>query len=70
MEQKTGVYEHEKKATFIIHVRYRQNSTWQGEIRWVGRDKVQRFRSGLEMLRLMDQAVAEELGGEDEPGWE
>lgn len=70
MEQKTGVHEHEKKTTFIIHVRFRQNSTWQGEIRWVGQDKVRCFRSGLEMIKLMDRAAAEELGSEGEPKWE
>lgn len=60
----------ENKATFIIHVKYRQNATWQGEIKWVNKNKVQYFRSSLEMIKLMDTALAEEFGREVEVSWE
>ena len=70
MEQQSGVAEHEKKATFIIHVKFRQNSTWQGEIKWVNQNKVQYFRSSLEMVKLMDQAVASEFGGAVSVEWD
>lgn len=46
----------EGKATFLVHIRFRQNATWQGSITWVEREKTQNFRSALEMLKLMDEA--------------
>jgi hypothetical protein len=70
MEQLSGAAEHEKKATFIIHVKYRQNATWQGEIKWVNKNKVQYFRSSLEMIKLMDLALAEEFGKDVEIEWD
>lgn len=44
-------------AVFYIQVRYRQHSTWQGELLWKGHDKVF-FRSVLELLRLLHSALA------------
>lgn len=46
------------KATFVIHVQFRRNATWQGTIQWVDQDKTQSFRSTLEMIRLIDEAMA------------
>lgn len=64
-----------KLATFIIHVQYRQNATWQGKIVWAESKQSTHFRSALEMLKLMDSAVEradvdneemnnQEIGGE------
>ena len=47
------------KATFVIHVQFRQNATWQGTIQWVDEKKEQHFRSTLEMLRLLDEALSD-----------
>jgi len=47
------------RANFIIHVFYRQNATWQGEILWVEGKQEQKFRSVLEMLRLMGSVLEE-----------
>ena len=44
------------KATFLIHIQFRKNSTWQGNITWIEKDKTQNFRSTLEMLELMGEA--------------
>lgn len=45
------------EATFVVHIQYRQNATWQGEVLWAeGRRKVH-FRSALELLKLMDGAL-------------
>ena len=46
-----------EKGTFIVHVLYRQNATWQGEVVWADKKKKQRFRSALELLKLMDSAL-------------
>ena len=45
------------RANFIIHVFYRQNATWQGEILWVEGRQEQKFRSTLEMQRLIDSVL-------------
>lgn len=46
-----------KDATFIIRVQYRQHSSWQGEVTWVDQKKKEYFRSVLELVRLMDEAL-------------
>lgn len=46
------------KAKFVVHVQFRQNATWQGTILWVEKNKTQRFRSTLEMLKLMDEVLS------------
>lgn len=45
------------RDTFVIKILNRQNSTWQGNITWVEGEKSQNFRSALEMLKLMDEAL-------------
>lgn len=52
--------EHESrgdKATFIVNVKFRQNASWQGTIQWVDGQKTQQFRSTMEMLKLIDNAL-------------
>lgn len=46
-----------KENTFIIKIREHQHSTWQGSLNWVGADKKCNFRSLLEMIKLIDEAV-------------
>ena len=46
------------QAKFVIHVQFRQNATWQGTIEWLEENKTQRFRSTLEMLKLMEEALS------------
>lgn len=47
-----------KKATFVVQVQYRQNATWQGTVVWTEKEETKRFRSALELLKLMDSAIA------------
>ena len=44
-------------ATFVVHVQYRQNATWQGKIVWAEKNKEIGFRSALELLKLIDTAI-------------
>lgn len=53
-----------EKGTFIVHVMFRQNATWQGEVVWADKKKKQRFRSALELLKLMDSALDGEMDEE------
>ncbi len=44
-------------GTFVIHVQNYENFTWQGEVVWADHNKVQKFRSTLELLKLIDSAL-------------
>ena len=48
------------KATFVVHVQYRQNSTWQGSVVWADKNISKNFRSTLELLKLIDGALNED----------
>ena len=47
----------EERASFMVHVVYRQYNTWQGTITWIEENITSRFKSVLEMLKLMDDVV-------------
>lgn len=47
----------EKSNTFVVKVLQDQNKTWQGSITWTEGEQTQCFRSALEMLNLMNNAV-------------
>ena len=44
-------------ATFSLRVMFRQNATWQGSLTWTDTKQEHRFRSALELLRLIDSAL-------------
>jgi len=46
-----------KRGTFTIRVLFRQNSSWQGSVTWMEGRREQSFRSVLELLLLMDNAL-------------
>jgi hypothetical protein len=50
------------KPEFMIRLNLRQNATWQGELYWVNADRRIHFRSLLEMVNLMQEAM--EISGE------
>lgn len=58
MQDKQILNQKGNQATFIIRVQHRQNSTWQGEIIWTEENKKQHFRSALELIKLMDEALS------------
>lgn len=51
---------HGKEATFVLHVQYRQNSTWQGKLIWIEEEAEETFCSVLELLKLLDSALVKE----------
>ena len=53
-----------KKGTFVVHVQYLENSTWQGEIVWAEKNESLKFRSALELLKIMDSALGTTDQGE------
>ena len=44
-------------GTFITSVRFRQNSTWQGEIYWVEKEEMSRFIDILDFIKKIDNAL-------------
>lgn len=44
-------------ATFYIKIIFLQNATWQGTLRWKEGRREINFRSALEMIMLMNQAL-------------
>ena len=45
-------------ATFSLRILFRQNSSWQGSVMWHEGKTEEPFRSVLELLMLMDSALA------------
>ena len=53
MQDKNG----SNKATFVVQVQFCENSSWQGTLSWTDQRKEQHFRSALELVKLMDEAL-------------
>ena len=43
--------------TFLIKIHYRQNASWQGSIQWLEINCTRFFRSYLELIFLMEEAM-------------
>jgi len=49
----------DKTCSFDISVRFRHNAEWQGSIHWIERNVTKQFSSIVELIKLMDNALAE-----------
>ena len=60
-EQETGPPEADyypgREATFTVRILFRQNASWQGSVTWVEGRREQSFRSVLELILLIDNAL-------------
>jgi hypothetical protein len=65
MADETVSAENTRKESFIVNIQFQQNATWQGTITWIEQKRTVHFRSGLEMIKLMDNAILSDSG--DEP---
>lgn len=63
---------HGDMGSFIIRVQQRQNSSMQGRLTWIEKNKTVYFRSVWELIRLIDSAVEmNSPSPEDElPSWD
>lgn len=52
-----------KQETFVVHIIDQENSTWQGQVTWLGEKETRPFRSLLELIKLMDTVVHVEEPG-------
>lgn len=48
-----------REATFVLNIRFRRNSSWQGVVFCKGEEQPRPFRSVLELIGLMDTAMGE-----------
>ncbi|MBQ9032408.1 MAG: hypothetical protein IJ106_13295 [Parasporobacterium sp.] len=72
MNDEQLLMKHGDLGSFIIRVQHRQNSSWQGRITWIEKNKTVYFRSVWEMMKLIENAidsVAPRENEEPEPGW-
>ena len=44
-------------ATFSLRILFRQNASWQGSVKWIEGEQEEYFRSVLELMVLIDNAV-------------
>ena len=57
-QMKTDMNKKQKNTrTFLIKIMDQQNGTWQGSVTWVEEQREQHFRSALELLKLIDGAL-------------
>ena len=56
-----SVYWEGEKATFALKILFRQNASWQGSIVWLDQKLEQSFRSVLELILLLDNALTQKL---------
>ena len=47
-----------KHGTFVVKICYCENNTWQGYVVWAEKNKKEYFRSALELMRLIDDALS------------
>jgi hypothetical protein len=48
------------RGTFIIRILNQQNATWQGTVTSMGMKEERYFRSLLELIKLIDSALADD----------
>ena len=53
-------YRQGAEATFVIRILFRQNASWQGAVTWLEGQQERSFRSVLELILLIDNALGYE----------
>ena len=56
-EQKEVIVHRGNEATFFVHVQYRQNSSWQGQVEWAEKGVLKHFNSELDLVKLISGAI-------------
>lgn len=66
MKDEELLKKHGDMGTFIVRVQHRQNSSWQGVVTWTDRHKSIPFRSALELMKMIDEALLSEESADDD----
>lgn len=48
----------ESSTAFLVRIKYRQNTSWQGTVQWLDGKQTRHFRSCLELVILIEEALA------------
>ena len=56
-EQKDVIMHRGELGTFFVHVQYRQNSSWQGQVEWAEKGVMKQFNSELDLVKLISGAI-------------
>ena len=57
-------------TNFLISIKEKDNQNWKGTIQWLDTGKTMSFRSALEMMNLIDEAISIQSGeGEPSRSW-
>lgn len=56
--QPTSFHRNGRIATFSLKILFRQNASWQGSLCWLESNQEVAFRSVLELLMLLDNALS------------
>ena len=48
----------EISTSFLVRIKYRQNTSWQGTVQWLDGKQTRWFRSCLELVMLIEEALA------------
>ena len=51
--------ESKKTGTFIVNIMRQDNATWQGELTCADKNHKKNFRSTLELIKMMDEALSD-----------
>jgi len=68
-ESKDNIIHIGRVCSLSVRIFYCQNSTWQGEVHWVEGEKSIRFRSLLELINLIQEAVEKSQKEPDIRNW-
>ena len=60
----SGIPDQKNKGTFLIKVNSSESGTWQGNVLWADENKTEHFRSTLELLNLIDEAMGGVIGAQ------
>ena len=57
-------------TNFLISIKERDQQNWKGSIQWLDTGRIINFRSTLEMMNLIDEAISIQSGeGETSRSW-
>lgn len=59
-------WEEKPIASFKLNVLFRQNASWQGTLVWLEEHAESQFRSALELIMLLDEALMSPGGGREQ----
>ncbi len=57
MGRATKFNRRQRGGTFVVRVEGRERESWQGQVIWTETNRKQYFRSALELLHLMEDAM-------------